>query len=92
MACENATSYNAYLDKLAAVADHTISSYDDLLAALAQRHQFFHDAGCRLSDYGLEKIFAVSYSDAEVKAAFASVRAGNNLDPDQVAKLKGVTV
>ena len=34
----------------------TSRDFDDLLDALAQRHQAFHDAGCRLSDHGLDQL------------------------------------
>ncbi len=48
----------AWLDRLAAAANVDIASLDDLLEALARRHQYFHDRSCRLSDHGLARCFA----------------------------------
>ncbi len=42
----NAEHYNAYLDRLAAAADTSITTYKDLLTALRRRHKAFGEAGC----------------------------------------------
>lgn len=34
-----------------------IKSYDDLISAIKNRHNFFNTMGCRASDYGLETVF-----------------------------------
>jgi glucuronate isomerase len=80
MAVESAEAYNKYIDRLAAVADITISTFDDLMAALNKRHDFFHANGCRLSDHGLETVYAADYTEAEIKTIFAKIRGGNELD------------
>jgi glucuronate isomerase len=46
------------------------------MGALEQRHTFFHEQGCRLSDHGLETMYASEYSAADVKDAFKKARAG----------------
>ena len=42
----HAEHYNAYLDRLAAAADTSITTYKDLLTALRRRHKAFGEAGC----------------------------------------------
>ena len=88
MAVEDPSQFNAWVDRLGAAADAEIGDFEAFMTALRKRHDFFHDAGCRLSDHGLETIFAEPYTDDEVRAAFAAVRAGRTLDEDQVLRFK----
>lgn len=88
MAVEDAASYNAYLDKLASVADTEINSFAQLLAALQKRHDFFDKMGCRLSDHGLEEFYAADYTDAEIEAIFNKTRGGKALNAEEILKFK----
>jgi D-glucuronate isomerase (EC 5.3.1.12) len=88
MAVEDATEYNNYIDRLGEVADVTISSFDDLITALRVRHDYFQEAGCRLSDHGLETVFAEDYTEAEIKAIFTKVRGGNELSQDEIKQFQ----
>ena len=83
-----APDYNAYLDRLGAAAGVEIVAYADLLGALRQRHDYFAAQGCRLSDHGLEHLYAAEYTAGEVAAAFARARAGFGLDPRENHQLK----
>ena len=49
----NTEAWNGWVDRLAAAAGMDIATLSDFLEALRKRHDFFHAAGCRLSDYGL---------------------------------------
>ena len=88
MAVDDAASYNAYLDKLGAVAEINIRTLVDLETALRRRHDFFASLGCRLSDHGLEQIYAATYTPAEVAASFAKIRGGQDLTPAENTQLK----
>ena len=79
LAVEDPAAYNRYIDKLAAVANQEISRYEDLLAALQTRHDYFHANGCRLSDHGLETVPGADFTAAEIQQIFTRVRAGKNL-------------
>ena len=79
MAVDDVTSYNAYLDKLGTAAAVGISTFADLETALRRRHDFFASVGCRLSDHGLEHIYAAEYTPAEVAASFRKIRGGGAL-------------
>jgi glucuronate isomerase len=68
------TAWNSWVDKLEAAASMSIASLDELLAALKKRHDFFHQVGCRISDHGIERVFAEPTSDQEVRAAFSKAR------------------
>lgn len=80
--------FNAYTDALAAVSDTDITTYADFLAALQKRHDYFAQMGCSISDHGLETMYAEPYTDAEIEAHFAAVRAGKELSPQAVLQLR----
>ncbi len=88
MAADDAQNYNRYLDRLAEVSDTEISSFDDLIAALQKRHDFFHEQGCRLSDHGLETVYAADYTDAEIRTIFHKVRGGTELTGEELEKFQ----
>ncbi len=88
MAVENTTDYNNYIEKLVEAAGMKIDSFNDLMQALDNRHQYFHDNGCRLSDHGLETFIAEDYTESEVEQIFKKIRGGNDLTSAEVLKFK----
>ncbi len=83
----DASKFNSYLDRLSAVCNKYIASFSDYLEALQQRHDFFHEMGCRLSDHGLDTPFPVAkYTKEEVRLAFERIRSGKNLSKNQQEK------
>nr|WP_321486493.1 glucuronate isomerase [uncultured Draconibacterium sp.] len=88
MAVENATSYNAYLSELEEAANLNINSFGDLMDALDDRHEFFHQNGCRLSDHGVETVLAEDYTEAEIEKIFIKVRKGGTLTKEEVVKFQ----
>ena len=88
MAVENAEKYNAYLNRLGQSADLDINTFDDLLTALGKRHDFFHQNGCRLSDHGLETVYALDYTESEIKSFFLKIRNQKNLDAIEIEKFQ----
>jgi glucuronate isomerase len=88
MAVENHENYNEYLKKLEEASGLSITRFDDLIAALKNRHDFFHKQGCRLSDHGIETFYAEDYTGKEIKTIFERVRSGKALEPDMILKFK----
>ena len=80
--------WNSYLDELGKAADKMISSYSDLVAALRIRHQYFHDAGCRLSDHGLDTVYASDFTDEQISRIFDSARSGIAVSADEADRFK----
>jgi glucuronate isomerase len=58
-------SFTTYIAKLAAVTHQEITSLDTLLSALYQRADFFETLGCKLSDHGLEQVYAEDFTDTQ---------------------------
>ena len=88
MAIENIASYNTYIDQLAVAAGTGINSMDELMGALKKRHKFFNDAGCRISDHGIETFYAEDYSEKEISDIFSNVRSGKEASPLEIRKFK----
>ncbi|MFZ2052621.1 MAG: glucuronate isomerase [Candidatus Aminicenantales bacterium] len=88
MAIEDPKAFSTYIGALAQAAGMDVHSYNSFLQALRRRHDHFHSLGCRVSDHGLETIFAEDYTDAEVRGAFAAALAGNTLAPQVILQFK----
>lgn len=92
MAVDDAQAFNQYLGKLEAASGKSVSNFDDFVAAIQARHDFFASMGCRLSDHGLETIYAEDYTDAEIKNIFDKLRKGNDISPTESLKFKSATL
>jgi glucuronate isomerase len=88
MNVDDADSFNNYLNELEKVADVSISGFNDYIAALKKRHDYFAANLCSLSDHGLEEIYAEDYTDAEIASFFIKIRSGNNLTLPETRKFK----
>jgi len=88
MAVEVPADFRAYIEKLAEVSGVTINTFDDVVAALKVRHDFFASLGCKLSDHGIEEFYAEDYTDAEIKAIFNKVYGGAELTKEEILKFK----
>jgi glucuronate isomerase len=80
--------YNQYIDRLSEVAAIDIRTIDDLINALQKRHDYFAEAGCKVSDHGIEEFYAEDFTLQEIKAAFAKVRGRAILTKEELLKFK----
>lgn len=92
MAVEQPQPFNEWLQRLARSADMEINSYSRFLEAILQRHDFFHQFGCRLSDHGIEQPYATEYTDGEIGAIFNKVRSGEVLGKSETLKFKSAVL
>ena len=88
MNVDDVAVFNAYVNKLQAVSNILIASFDDYLDALKSRHDFFAEMGCTISDHGLEQIYAVDYNDSEIKNIFRKLTAGESISQPENMKFK----
>jgi glucuronate isomerase len=70
MGVDDEAVFVAYVNALATAAGQTIRTLADYKAAIKSRHDFFHEAGCRLSDHGLEHIYAEEFTNEEIELIF----------------------
>ncbi|HZF64886.1 MAG TPA: glucuronate isomerase [Chitinophagaceae bacterium] len=88
MNVDDPSSFNSYVERLEAISNTSITSFNHYLDALKSRHDFFAEMGCSVSDHGLEQIFYEEYSDDEINVAFQKIRSGKQLSPEDQVKLK----
>ncbi len=80
VAIEDPAAYKAYLERLGEAANKSIDSYADLVEALQERHDYFAQAGCKLSDHGLDTFHAADYTGQEIESIFKKVLLGRTPD------------
>lgn len=88
MNADDPGALNEYIDKLEALADISIDSYDAYLSALKKRHDYFAENGCTISDHGLEQFYAEDFTSQEVAVIFGKIRLGKELEHAEVLKFK----
>lgn len=88
MAVENPAEHRKYIEKLSEVSGVEINNFSDLIAALRNRHDFFASVGCKLSDHGVEELYAEDYLQSEIDNIFNKVYSGKNLTKDETLKFK----
>jgi glucuronate isomerase len=88
MSVEDPLKYKAYIDKLSEASGIKIKSYQNLIEALKNRHDFFAKAGCKLSDHGIEEFYAEDFSEKEISTLFSKVCTGRSLSEEDIRKFK----
>ncbi|SEA40665.1 D-glucuronate isomerase [Arachidicoccus rhizosphaerae] len=88
MAPEDPAAFNQFVALLEKATGHQISSYEDYLTQLKNRHDFFATMGCSVSDHGLEEIYAEDFTNEEIEIVFNELRKGNTISLSQNRKFK----
>ena len=88
MATEEPSAFNDWVDRLASLTDRDITSFSAYLESIRERHSFFHDMGCRLSDHGIEEPYAEAYVETEITEIFAKIRSGHILNINETLRFK----
>lgn len=88
MEVSSAANFVAYVKKLEAVTNLSVSSFEDYLFALQNRHDFFASMGCSVSDHGLEEIYVEDFTVQEIESIFAKVHGGKELNILEQRKFK----
>lgn len=85
----NKDTYTNYIKRLSARVSFDINTLDDFLKAIDERIQFFHNQGCRLSDFGVgEALRMVDFNRNEIAKIFDKKIKGSNLTSDEVDKYR----
>jgi len=88
MEVSSADAFIVYIKKLEAISNLSISSFEDFLFALQNRHDFFATMGCSVSDHGLEEIYSEDFTGNEVEAIFNKIYGGKSLNDMEQRKFK----
>lgn len=76
-------TFPEWINKLEKDRGKEIASFDDYLAALADRVNYFHDRGCRISDHGLEYVPYIAADNHTLGEIFKRGRRGDSLTRDE---------
>ncbi|MGB5419975.1 glucuronate isomerase [Algibacter sp.] len=76
----NKDSFLNFIQKLSNSVHFEIQSLNDFIKAINTRIKFFHDKGCRLSDFGVgEALHFIDFNEEEIAAIFDKKLKGNAL-------------
>ena len=84
--------FNPWLDELAEMTEVRVDSFGRFIECLWKRHQYFHDRGCRLSDYGIETAYSSDWTTDEIETAFVILRSGKALSGNPLRKFRSATL
>lgn len=82
-AVDDPVQFNTWVDRLSSVSELEIGSLPQFLDALKQRHDAFHELGCRLSDHGLAACFPGCPDERAAARVFDKVRCGAGAGPEE---------
>ncbi|RXK46780.1 glucuronate isomerase [Aquirufa rosea] len=88
MAVDDELSFIEYVNALSDVNGKTIQNLQDFKDAIKDRHDFFHSVGCRLSDHGLEHIYAEDYTEEEIAHIFSRLLSGKMVNKNEKWQFK----
>jgi len=80
---EHPPAFNAWVDRLADASRTPIKDFEDFWQALRRRHADFHALGCRLSDHGLETMYAEAAGFDDAASLFDRLRRGDPLSSEE---------
>ncbi len=92
MQVEDPGLFVKYTGLLGKAADVEIKTYSHFMAALKKRHDYFHTMGARLSDHGLETMYAADYTEAEIKAIFGRLMKRRALSEMEILKFRSAVL
>ena len=89
---ESPSDFNRWVERLEDSAGVEAIDFAAFLEALHRRHDFFHEAGCRLSDHGIEQPYAADFTAKEAAKAYAKARQGQKPTPAEALKFKSAVM
>jgi glucuronate isomerase len=88
LAVDKPEMFSAWIGSLEKASGTSVTTLDDLMSALQKRHDVFAEHGCRLSDRGVETVWAEDCTRAEAEAVFAKARAGESVSAADALRYK----
>ena len=88
MAVDDTATFNAYVKSLAQVVGYGIQDLSTYKKAIGERHDYFHACGGRLSDHGLEHIYAEDYTEEQIAKIFGQLVSGANVSDHEKWQFK----
>lgn len=80
--------YLHYIQRLADSGGKSIRSLEELKEVIADRIDFFDSMGCKASDYGLDQVYSVPYTEGKVDQIFRKKLSDQYVDENEVEEFK----
>jgi glucuronate isomerase len=88
MNVDDEVEFLLYLKKLQNISNVEVTDFVSYISAIKNRHDFFAENGCKLSDHGLNHIYATEYNYTEINEIFASLTKGKKISEHQKNQFK----
>lgn len=85
---DNLPAWRRWIRALEAASGTSIGRYADLVDALRLRHTAFHEAGCRLSDHGIEEPYFARFTAAQLNGVVRRALDGIQPDEEDLTRLR----
>jgi glucuronate isomerase len=89
---EKGQAFVDWIQKLEKSVNFPINDFSALIKALQERHNFFHEMGCRISDHGHSNFYGEDYTDSEVAAIFVKGLKGETISVLEINKYKSAVL
>ena len=89
---EKGQAFVDWIKKLEQSVGFSITDFSKLIKALNNRHDFFHEMGCRVSDHGHNTFYSENYTAAEVDLIFQTAINGKSLSDLEINKYKSAVL
>ena len=85
-------TFSEWVQKLEKASGQTVYTFSDFLSGLHKRVAFFHEAGCRLSDHGLDSSFYKEFQQTDIEIIFQKGLNNSPLSEEEVVQFKTATM
>ncbi len=89
---EKGPAFVDWIQKLSKTVGHAITDFPTLIKALQERHDFFHEVGCRISDHGHTTFYGEEYTSTEVNTIFEKGLKGEIISSLEINKYKSAVL
>ena len=89
---EKGQAFVDWIHKLEKTVGYSIADFSILIQALQQRHDFFHEMGCRISDHGHADFYGEAYTSIEVNTIFENAMKGELVSVIEINKYKSAVL
>jgi glucuronate isomerase len=89
---EKGQAFVDWIKKLEQSVGFSITDFSILIKALNDRHDFFHEMGCRISDHGHNTFYSENYTAKEVDLIFQTAINGKLLSDLEINKYKSAVL
>jgi len=89
---EKGQAFVEWIKKLEQSVGFSIPDFSKLIQALNNRHDFFHEMGCRISDHGHTTFYGENFTDEEVNSIFQNALQGKSPSDLEVNKYKSAVL